>query len=318
MRAILSVVVVVMLSACGSSGPSAQTACALRATDQCTELMMCSAAALNIVWGDLQTCETRETLACVNSLAAPKTAQTPDNQENCGKELATQACPAFLGGVTDPQDCLPPDGPGSNGTACSFAAECSSGFCAIPPYGLCGLCADQPAAGASCVDAGCADTMKCVAATSECQVPVGSGGQCSTALPCGAGYACVPDAGGTCMARGTTTGAACDLDNKTAPNCDPDSGLTCDGTTKMCVAQPLVGGGEPCGLIDEVDTECSGGGICIRASGSATGTCSAPASDGSACDTVNGPPCLLPAKCVTGGSAVTAGTCGQPGSMTCS
>jgi hypothetical protein len=55
---------------------------------------------------------------------------------------------------------------------------------------------------------------------------------------------------------------------------------------------------------------CAAGGGCYPVGGM-TQTCLAPAADGAACDTVNGPGCLTPAKCVTAGSATT-GTCQLP------
>src|SRR5579863_6741509 len=93
------------MAACGSSGVTAEEACTTVAQARCDELSMCSAADLSRRFGDATTCETREKLACTESLAAPKTAATPSRTDTCATELAMQACPAFLSGVMAPTDC---------------------------------------------------------------------------------------------------------------------------------------------------------------------------------------------------------------------
>ena len=319
MRTTCPLVVLLALAGC-SSGPSAEQACSKEGSDRCAALMMCSPADLSRRFGDLATCEARETLACVDGVDAPKTGQTPQNEENCGEQLLAQSCDAYLSNVMPPTACEPPDGPGSNGAPCAFSGQCSSGFCAVPSYGLCGTCALAPAAGASCASAGCPLTMTCVASTMLCEVPVPDGGLCSAGLPCASGLACVGSSTttmGACTVQPTTVGASCDASRKLGPDCSGDAGLVCDSTTNTCVTEPLVAASQPCGTMNGVFTGCTGGATCMRPSGGATGTCVAPAADGAACDTLNGPTCLTPARCVTGGSGSTAGTCQLPGSMTC-
>jgi hypothetical protein len=55
---------------------------------------------------------------------------------------------------------------------------------------------------------------------------------------------------------------------------------------------------------------CEKGAHCIYPSSMATGTCQAPAEDGSHCDTTNGPYCLAPASCRDG-------ICHLPGDAQC-
>jgi len=75
--------------------------------------------------------------------------------------------------------------------------------------------------------------------------------------------------------------------------------------------------GAACGLVGTTNSFCTGGAICVVATGMTSGTCVAPVAEGAACDTVVGPFCEVPAKCVTNGSG-TAGTCGLEGTTTCS
>jgi hypothetical protein len=301
-----------MVVGCGSD-LSADQACTAIAQDSCNELMMCSPADLMRRWPDLATCVTRQKLACTDALKAPKTANTPSHEDSCGAAIATEACDQFLSGVEPPMACVTPRGPGATGSPCSYPAQCSSGYCALASDALCGTCAAQPAAGDSCAMQGCGQTMNCVAATMTCQVPVAAGGQCGRGMPCIEGQVCVGatmTAMGTCMAQGTTVGAACDVRTMTGPNCSAAAGMTCDTTTNMCAMQPLVGAGQTCGVVAGLLVGCSAGGTCQRATGAATGMCVAPAADGAACNDTTGPSCTTPAKCV-------GGTCQLPGSMSC-
>jgi hypothetical protein len=308
-----------LATAC-SSDVTADQACTRIAQDRCNQLQTCSASELSRRWGDISTCETRNKMSCVESLAAPKTAATPQTTDTCAGELVAETCDSFLSGVNPPADCLPRHGALAVGAACSFAAECSTGFCAVAASALCGACANPPQAGDSCATQGCGPDMICVAATQLCQVPVLANGACSNALPCIAGLACVgatASAMGSCMREATTAAATCDARRLTGPDCDTAAGLTCDRTTNQCVAQPSANAGQPCGVLQGVDTRCSGGATCLHPTGSPTGTCIAPASDGAACDTAAGPGCLFPARCVPTTASGTAGTCQLPGSVTC-
>jgi hypothetical protein len=298
---------------CGSD-VTADQACTALAQDTCTKLSTCAAADLQRRWPDLATCETRQKLACTDALKAPKTAQNPTREDTCGSEIAAESCTTYLSGVEPPNECTAPVGPLATGAACSFAGQCATGFCAIASNALCGTCATEPVAGASCANSGCGQTLNCVATTMLCQAPVTDGGACSRDLPCIQGEACVgatQTAMGTCMAQVTTAGATCDARTMTGPNCDPAAGLVCNTMTNMCVMQPLVAAGQTCGVINNVNTGCLAGATCQRATGSMTGTCVGPAADGATCDATNGPDCTTPAKCV-------AGTCQLPGSMSCS
>lgn len=310
--ALTSVLSVLALAGCTPSGDTAADACAKVATARCDRLAMCSMADLAKRWPDEATCISRETLACQDSLAAPATAATPTTTLACADALAASSCDALFS-VTPPAECLAQPGKAAGGAACSYSAQCASGFCSVGDGQLCGVCAAAPVAGDSCATSGCGPTMTCVKATMQCQPPVGVGGACGSALPCEETLDCVgatATAMGTCMAALTTAGATCDPPRKTGPSCSATAGLACNTSTKQCVAQPLVAAGQPCGQIASVPTRCLAGATCQIPAGANVGTCVAPAGDGEPCDDVAGPGCEAPARCV-------AGSCQLSGSAAC-
>jgi hypothetical protein len=194
------------------------------------------------------------------------------------------------------------------GATCLVDADCGRGLdCAIPTGATMGTCVAYGAANAACL---------------------------TGSLPCAAGLACVGDdettgVKGTCEPQGAVLDAACDADRKAAANCYGDLGLVCIPAKKgsgvgTCQSITLAAAGSPCGDIgsDPITgyAECAAGGLCKKASATATsGTCVAPAADGAPCDSnpLNGPPCLPPAKCVATADGGTAGTCVVPDAPKC-
>jgi hypothetical protein len=316
-----SLTFVMLLASCGSTSESAQHACAQVAAARCQRLAACSTADLSRRFADESSCEARQVIACEAGLAAHDTGTTTTTVDACAASIPTESCPQFLG--NDPTDaCLPQTGARASGQPCEFSAQCATMFCAVASNALCGTCAAQPVAGTSCANQGCGPDLVCVASTMTCQVPVAANGACSADLPCAQGYACVGASAatgtmGTCQAQVTTASAACDPTRATGPDCSGDAGLTCDTKTKVCVAQPVVAAGMTCGNVDGVQTRCAAGATCMRPPMSQTGTCIAPAADGAACDTANGPGCLYPAKCVPTSAGGTSGTCELPGDPSC-
>jgi len=114
------------------------------------------------------------------------------------------------------------------------------------------------------------------------------------------------------MASGVAAGAACDPTQRTAPACNRALGLYCNAQSKTCTAIAFAANGAACGIgSDGSLTDCTAG-VCYGSVNSATnpvlGTCKADVAEGGACDTMAGPSCLAPARCVTA-SGATAGTC---------
>jgi hypothetical protein len=156
-----------------------------------------------------------------------------------------------------------------------------------------------------------------------------AGATCDTTTPCAAEYECVrtldagvtDDAGvsisGTCQLGGTTVGTACRPGSVVIPRCEASSYLTCDDPTKKCTQDAFADAGAPCGDLDGGTADCTGGASCEPA-GAKSGTCVAAAAEGSACDTVNGPTCLNPARCIgTVNDGGTTGTCTLVDPSTC-
>src|SRR5690348_7525579 len=94
---------------CGSD-LTADQACTHLAQDTCSKLTTCSAADLQRRWPDLATCETRQKLACMDAVNAPKTAQTPAREDACGAALSSEMCSSYLSGVMPPSECTVPLG----------------------------------------------------------------------------------------------------------------------------------------------------------------------------------------------------------------
>jgi hypothetical protein len=298
----------------GDAPLTADTACADSAAARCAKLSACSPADLAKRWGDLATCEQREKLTCTEALAAPTTANTPATVVACSSAITAESCGDLLS-KSPPTACLTQHGAGADASACAFAAECSSGFCALPTDSLCATCTAQPAVGDSCATTTCGQTLVCASPSKLCQMPVGDGGACSRDLPCAEGWTCVgavvaTSTMGVCTVEVTNTTDTCDPKHATHADCSADAGLTCDSTTTTCVAETLAAPGEACGAMNGITTKCSGAATCALTTGMTTGTCTAPAADGAACDDTNGPTCFSPAKCV-------GGTCQLPGSTTC-
>jgi hypothetical protein len=321
-------------------GSAAVTACAAEATAICTLRSTCSMM-FNIErnFPDIATCEARTQQTCVAALAANGAGQTPAGITACGAAYPDEACNDYFDG-NPVAACVPPAGTLATGAACGASSQCTSTFCAVSQYQVCGTCQALPAVGATCqVTADCGRDLACAVATGAtmgvCAAYGVSAASCLTGVaPCGAGLACVDDdvttmTMGTCMAQGSTVGASCDATRKTAANCNADLGITCIPTAAgsgigTCTNITLVTAGTACGDVGSAPitgfSDCEASGLCVKASATATtGTCATPAVDGASCnnDPTLGPPCLAPAKCVPSSATSTAGTCTVPDAATC-
>lgn len=332
----------------GGSGPTAEEACADSAKAACSERDKCSMNGFlnDVTWGSEAICEMRSAMACPASLTAKGTAQTPAHLEECVAAYASYTCTDFLDN-NPPAACAPPAGSLANGSPCGASGQCSSTFCALGPYAVCGTCQPLPAAGAPCQSqAECGRDLACVKpqgstpqTQGKCAAWVPMGGACLAGQStCAAGLVCVGEVVatstmGTCQPAASAVGAACDATRKTMASCDADLGLVCIPTSAMtkgvgtCQAIKLTKPGEACGPIGAMPitgyASCEAGGMCKKAApADLSGTCVAPAADGMPCDSdvTKGPPCLAPAKCVPAKGApagTTAGTCTVPDASQC-
>ena len=313
--------VCLLVAACGDSGPTADQACAQVAQARCSLRSMCSnGTRITQSYGDMNTCLARERINCLNGLGAPSTGNTPAAVEACAGVLPTEACGDFFLNGQPPQCVV--TGKLAMGASCGFSGQCQSTFCAIPKGVECGTCQPLPVAGASCAILGCGRGLECDSSTMVCVLPGGMGAACGRSAPCGSGLSCVgasTTAMGTCQPAGSNVGVTCDTRQLTAPGCNGELGLYCNKVTLKCALETYAAAGQPCGT-DATSgnvTGCASGGSCIGASSTALGMCVAAALDGAACDTTNGPPCLSPARCITGGGASTTGTCLLEDATTC-
>jgi hypothetical protein len=311
-------------SGSGGGGTTVAQAAADRANAYCAKLSTCAPEAIQRDYGSQATCVTRYTAYELSALNAPSTGNTPETSEACTAAYAGWACTDFLDAQNIPAACVQKTGGIATGSACAFSGQCQTGFCAIAPHTLCGVCATVPAAGDSCATQGCGQGLSCTSDTQTCVVLGTTGATCGKGYLCGDDFVCVganttTGVTGTCQPAVATAGAACDPENKTGPGCDHAQLLTCNTQSKTCAALTMAAGGQPCGtnVVDDQTAICAAEGTCTGATSTAAGTCTASAADGQACDTANGPACLSLSVCVVTEDGGTAGTCTPEGSVTC-
>jgi len=296
---------------------SADQACTDVAMANCARLDECVANGTTIRYGQLSVCRSRQRLACLVRLGAVGTGNSPASVEQCATAVPSASCDDFDQNDVVPCQAkvgtIPLDG------ACTFAGQCVTANCAIVNGTNCGTCQPPNQAGNSCAQTSCSEGFVCVQDNMECQPHAALESACDTDHPCSVSLSCVTPSGatsGTCQVAGDTLGAPCDPKHQSAPGCNNSAGLYCDSTTCAAITYATVP--SPCGSADNVTTVCTGAAMCFGAMGQTLGTCEADASDGGACDTVAGPSCIPPARCVvTGGSSVTAGTCQLPDPTVC-
>lgn len=305
-------------------GISADQACGDNAHYHCLELQACSGELLVTDYGDEGTCETRLKLACLNSLAAPSTGNTPERTEACAQAYRSEPCTDYLDD-NPPAACIEATGSIANGSGCAMPGQCQTGFCAIAPGAMCGVCAPVPQRGDPCgAITTCGQLLACDTGAEQCSTFATSGTACNRAQLCGAGLYCVgatSTASGLCQPAVEKLAATCDPLGKTGPGCDRLAGLTCNSVSDQCETIQFVAPGQACG--SDVGGQlalCSGAGTCsapIGADAAAGETCSATAADGAACNLVSGPFCREPARCILNSDAGTLGTCQFPNALDC-
>jgi len=288
----------------------------------CALLQQCNHPGLATDYGDGGTCISRSVISCLANLQAPGTAANAAHNAACATSEGSESCGSYLN-LDPPDACAILTGAGATGTPCSHPAQCASGFCAVPPADNCGSCQTPPAKGASCTELDtCGPDLACYKGTC---IAYGAtvGASCSGTQPCGSGLACVltGDSGaGTCQTAGSMPNAGCDVP-ATPASCNGDLGLYCvtkAGAANLHTCQPVATAtaGGACGRVDGVETICTAASSCLKADGGSV--CVARAADNAACNSVTGPQCMAPARCIgtpiDGGAT---GTCILPGSYSC-
>jgi len=318
-------------SACGGSvapappdeipdASSAVTAaCNASAAAVCGLQTKCNPAAQVQDYGDAGTCLARQKTSCIVSLVTPRTGANPAHTTGCAAAETLESCHDDLDLVIA-SACTQVTGPLTTGTACLRAGQCASGFCAIPPQSVCGTCAPPPAEGASCLAlTTCGQGLTCHDGVCIRFVTADGGACDQESKECGAGLQCVGSiAAGTatCMPTATTVGATCDPTGTLFGGCDTQLSLFCVSDEQLstygtCQSKAVASDGMPCGGVHGIETLCASG-TCVK-QGDAGATCVARAPDDAPCNTVTGPACLAPSRCL--GTALdggTSGTCQLP------
>jgi hypothetical protein len=297
----------------------AQAVCAKRAT--CT-----IGAGITRANGDMATCIAEEQQLCTLALAAPDSGKNPANVEQCVSAYGSLSCTDLLN--NNPPAACTPAGSRGMGLPCTFNTQCQSTFCVRDKSSICGACSPMPSVGDPCLDGNCGHSQTCVAGSLTCQALVAvnqpcDGPTCSAGLNCVGANNVINMGIGTCMTAGMTAGAACGATSANSAACAGVLGLACSGPagSKSCMTITFGDDGAPCGpsTADVVRSLCKAGG-CYTDTGLAaepqTGTCKADVDPGAACDTMLGPACKPPGRCVVGVNS-TAGTCMTPDPTAC-
>ena len=127
-------------------------------------------------------------LTGVSSLSAPSTGASPDKTEACALAYPQWGCADHLNHTSIPTACVQVTGALTTGSACAYAGQCQTGFCAIVPGSPCGTCAAMPKVGDSCAQlTTCGQSLACTADTQQCVAYAASGAACGLGQPCGTG-----------------------------------------------------------------------------------------------------------------------------------
>jgi len=255
---------------------------------------------------------------CVGTLGATDTANTPVHTEGCAQATPDQTCDDyFLGNV--PTACMPPSGPRDAGSDCAVSGQCATAYCLVPKTTVCGACNEPPGLGASCFNNDCGPGFLCDKVSVLCVAPVAASGACDDSSACAPGLTCLGNTNtalGACVAL-ATLGASCDLANG-GSRCDSRMGLYCNTVAgKICAVVATASASQVCGTVDGGVIDCLAQSFCEKPADSAAGTCVAPAGDGDACDTLNGPICTAPSRCVFTAEGGTTGLCQPPAPQGC-
>jgi hypothetical protein len=270
---------------------SVAQACSDVDTSLCSALGACSAFALQLTFGDMATCVTRNDLGCTIGQMEPGVGRTTDDLEACAHAVPAATCPDLIAGKM-PAACQDKPGTVINGAACGAATQCQSTFC--NKNGACGVCAPRQAAGQSCnSDPQCAQNLVC-ASGSSCVMPAEANIACDDKHPCRADLYCKA---GVCSTKGGAGDSCADTDKA----CDLLKGVGCNPFTKICQNIHVAKKGDPCGIVAGTLVLCEASGLCEGATLAVPGTCTAAAADGAACSNdAGGRSCLPPANCVNG------------------
>ena len=272
---------------------SAQKACDDNAGAYCAQLNTCANFLVTTQYGDLPTCEARQSPGCLDALSAPGTGWTGDKLEACVTARTALDCMDFLHGKPQPAACRI-TGLITTSEACRYNEQCGTGYCRLAAGSNCGNCVTRGATGAPCTSSADCDGNLMCAGSGTCQPPASATNPCSATIPCVQGLACI---GGFCVAPGVQ-GAPCVPKNNNA-DCDYYQGFYCDATSMACQPYTIAQAGDSCG--GTTPTVCAGEATCFQS------LCVAPADDGSPCNAASGLDCMAPSSCLGADGGATCG-----------
>jgi len=312
-----------------ATSDAAVAACSAEETANCARFQSCYANDLAGQYGTVANCETRRQVSCLAGLAATGTAATPSDVTSCAVATASESCESLLYGDPTPTACQSPAGSGAIGSGCSANAQCASAYCAVPIASACGTCQSPPTAGSSCANlVSCGKNLACY--EGACVVRGASGDPCKASAPCATELGCVIPAGatgGTCQAEASPLGAACVPRNDVAngAGCDITQGLHCVYNSEnvgTCQSVTTATAGQSCNSVVHLASELTYT-VCIETSecmlqADGSQLCVERAADNAVCNTVTGPACMPPARCIgTGLDGGATGKCVLPGVASC-
>ncbi|WP_394832878.1 hypothetical protein LVJ94_40890 [Pendulispora rubella] len=282
------------VAACSSSsdsndGVSADQAATDAASAICDALQKCSPVVIQVAYGDVATCKTRQKLGVLPALSANGTSLTPSGLAACARDLQGASCDQVTS-RNIPESCRTKPGKLADGAACGSDQQCQNRLCRKEVSSSCGVCSKLGAAGDTCrinedcdFGLGC-NNGKCRAFQATSQT-CNADQRCNPTTACKSGTCGTPaEAGQDCTAVGLES------------ECYAAKGLAC-GLSNKCIQVQFVAPGQACGVVGGNFVSCAGGGRCTAPT--SQGTCAAPAADGSPCeDDVDGPGCVAPARCI--------------------
>jgi hypothetical protein len=273
--------------------------CERFASSLCAKRDACLPGDVGDVFATEGLCAERFQTECTKTLSAESSGATPDDVEVCAAANEAAACLEFAAPGTLAA-CNEVFGSLDDGADCAFSAQCQSGFCAVGED-ACGKCRPRLALGDTCrVTIECSFAgLYCNSQSRTCEQYVAEGEDCLGKV-CAPGSSCRgPSAEEkSCVANVEEEGEACD--RNLGPDCEGLLGLYCQ--TDTC-APPFLGeAGALCGFVRDAGEsgefwDCEPGLVCFSGNAATPEICHEPAADGAACDRVDGPPCLPPARC---------------------
>ena len=168
--------------------PTAEEACGQFASTLCGRLGGCAPYALQIFYGDNDTCVSRVKLGCTRDLEVTDSNQTTTDMAACARDANNASCADLLANVF-PASCQIKPGTRVNGEGCGSSWQCMSTHCEKTDRRLRRVrAARRPPAARAPSTEGCMQGLVCAA--QKCVAPAAMGAPCGAMAPCRANLYC--------------------------------------------------------------------------------------------------------------------------------